>query len=51
VVARLEGDDAFINLGDGTELDYKIEEIEQYVNLGVWVLFDENGNVLNDFSK
>lgn len=51
VVARLEGDDAFINLGDGTELDYKIDEIEQYVNLGVWVLFDENGNVLNDFSK
>ena len=51
VVTRLEGDDAFINLADGTELDYKIEEIEQYVNLGVWVLFDENGNVLNDFSK
>jgi hypothetical protein len=51
VVTRLEGDDAFINLADGTELDYKIEEIEQYVNLGVWVLFDDNGNILNDFYK
>jgi hypothetical protein len=51
VVSRLEGDDAFINLADGTELDYKIEEIEQYVNLGVWVLFGDNGNILNDFYK
>jgi len=51
VVTRLEGDYAFISLGDGAEVDYKIEEIEQYVNLGVWVLFDNEGNILNDFSK
>ena len=50
VVSRLEGDYAFINVGN-SEVDYKIEQVEQYVNLGVWVLFDENGNVLNDFSK
>jgi hypothetical protein len=51
VVTRLKSDYAFISLGDGTEVDYKIEEIEQYVNLGVWVLFDGDGNILNDFSK
>jgi len=31
--------------------DYTIEEVEQYVNLGVWALLDEKGKVLNDFSR
>jgi len=50
LVDRIEGDNVILNLGN-TEIDYSIEEVEQYVNLGVWVLFDETGNILNDFSK
>lgn len=37
-------------IGGDTISDYTIEEVEQYVNLGMWVLFDNNGNVLNDLS-
>ncbi len=51
-ITRVEGNKVVITLKSGDEMDdYTIEEVEQYVNLGVWVLFDENGNILNDFSK
>lgn len=51
-VTRVEGNKVVITLRSGYELhEYTIEDVEQYVNLGVWVLFDENGNILNDFSK
>ena len=51
-LTRVEGDKVVITLMNGNELnDYTIEEVEQYVNLGVWALLDERGNVLNDFSR
>jgi len=51
-ISRLEGDKVVITLHSGDELPYNtIEEVEQYVNLGVWVLFDDKGNILNDFTK
>lgn len=40
----------YLNLDSGNGLvDYKIDEVEKYVNLGVWALLDDNGNILNDF--
>lgn len=51
-ITRVEGDKVVITLMNGDELnDYTIEEVEQYVNLGIWVLLDERGNILNDFSR
>jgi GH24 family phage-related lysozyme (muramidase) len=38
-----------VNRGD-TQI-YTTEEVEQYVNLGMWVLVGDNGNILNDFSN
>ena len=43
------GDVTVVVRGD-TQI-YTIEEVEQYVNLGMWVLVDDNGNILNDFSN
>ena len=40
----------YLNLDGGEGLvDYEIDEVEKYVNLGVWALLDDNGNILNDF--
>jgi len=40
----------YLNLDGGEGLvDYEIDEVEKYVNLGTWVLLDDNGNILNDF--
>lgn len=50
-VTKVKGDDAIITLSIGDKIDYKISEVEQYVNLGVWVLLDERGDILNDFSR
>lgn len=51
-ITRVEGNKVVITLKSGHEMeDYTIEEVEQYVNLGIWALLDENGNILNDFSK
>jgi len=51
-VTGLKGNKVVITLIGGTKIsDYTIEEVEQYVNLGIWVLFDSDGNILNDFSK
>jgi hypothetical protein len=48
-VTGLNGNNVTITLiGGDTISDYTIEEVEQYVNLGIWVLFDDRGNVLND---
>lgn len=41
----------YLNLDGGEDLvDYKIDEVEKYVNLGVWALLDDYGNILNNFS-
>jgi hypothetical protein len=51
-ITGLKGNKVVVTLIDGTKIsDYTIEEVEQYVNLGIWVLFDDRGNVLNDISK
>lgn len=51
-ITRVEANKVVITLMSGHEMDdYTIEEVEQYVNLGVWALLDERGNVLNDFSR
>ena len=40
-----------LTMDRGDEMPYQVDEVEQYVNLGVWVLLDERGNVLNDFEN
>jgi lysozyme len=34
-----------------TTTGYRKESVEAYVNLGAWVLLDNDGNILNDFSN
>lgn len=41
----------YLNLDGAGLVDYKIDVVEKYVNLGVWVLLDDNGNILNNFSN
>ena len=51
-ITGLKGNNVVITLIGGNKIsDYTIEEVEQYVNLGIWVLFDDKGNILNDLSK
>ena len=37
-----------INIG-GAHVRYNIDEVEMYVNFGIWAL-EDNGNIINDFS-
>lgn len=49
VTKILQNGHVVITLGDGDTVDYSIKDVEKYVDLGIWSLFDENGNILNDF--
>tara|TARA_R110001592_G_scaffold9159_4_gene48960 strand:+ start:101 stop:2230 length:2130 start_codon:yes stop_codon:yes gene_type:complete len=51
-VVDISGDKAVIRLdGDkkGVNVTYSTEEVEQYVNLGIWLMKDDNGQTLNDW--
>lgn len=49
----LEGVDshnnALLRLSDGGDVQYSVSDVEKYVNLGVWVVVDSNGRILNEF--
>lgn len=40
-----------VDVAYGGLTDYNVEDVEIYVNLGIWVLVDQNGNILNDFKN
>lgn len=40
-----------VDVAYGGLTDYNVENVESYVNLGIWVLVDQNGNILNDFKN
>ena len=50
-ITEIDGEKCTLTLGGGGDTTYDVDEVEQYVNLGIWVLLDENGNVLNDFEN
>lgn len=45
----LQNGHVVLTLEHGDTVDYSIKDVEKYVDLGIWSLFDENGNILNDF--
>ena len=40
-----------VDVAYGGLTDYNVENVESYVNLGIWVLVGQNGNILNDFKN
>ena len=54
-VMGTDGDDATIRLerkdvDDNVNVTYKISEVEHYVNIGLWLMKDDKGNILNDWA-
>ena len=50
-ITEIDGEKCTLTLDGSGDTTYDVDEVEQYVNLGIWVLLDENGNVLNDFEN
>lgn len=40
---------AILSLSNGGEVEYSVSDVEDFVNLGVWVVVDTNGRIMNQF--
>lgn len=48
---RKKMDEVILDVEGGGSIGWSIKQVEKFVNLGIWVLLDDNGRILNDFSN
>jgi GH24 family phage-related lysozyme (muramidase) len=48
---RRKLNEVILDVEDGGSINWSIKQVEKFVNLGIWVLLDDNGRILNDFSN